>query len=296
MNRRSGVFSFWATCCLVVSLGTAGADTPDTDALLWRVSDGAHQMLLLGSIHVLRESDLPLPQPVLDAYANSDTLVMELDLAAAGAGELERKLQEFGAAAPLRTLDVVLGKDYPQVREQLLEAGINPAAVNGFDPWFLATVLLNMNLQQLGFRGELGVEAQLKAKAERDRRQMSGLESISEQLSAFEGLPAAAQNAMLIEALEEMEQLAEVTERTIGAWRQADTKVLREELLDSLGEQPDLYRALVAERNKRWIAPLLAMLESPPVELVVVGSLHLLGKDSVVQLLAQRGLELEPLW
>ncbi|MEM9383574.1 MAG: TraB/GumN family protein [Pseudomonadota bacterium] len=289
-----------ATSLLLSLSSFADTDTaasPPREALLWRVSDGEHHLLLLGSIHVLREQDLPLPAPVLDAYANTDTLVMELDVASAGAGTLERKLQEFGAAAPLRTLDVVFGEGYPQLRDQLLDAGIDPTAVNGFDPWFLATVLINLNLQQLGFRGDLGVEAQLSARATKDDRETAGLETISEQLAVFESLPGQTQRIMLSEALAELGQLRDVTERTISAWRRADTQVLREELLDSLSDQPQLYRALVVERNARWLAPILAMVESPPVELVVVGSLHLLGEDSVVQLLRQQSdVTLEPIW
>ncbi|MEO0421126.1 MAG: TraB/GumN family protein [Pseudomonadota bacterium] len=304
MNQRQSASITWlsvAGLCLTHMLGATALAEPETnparEALLWRVSDGEHHLLLLGSIHVLREKDMPLPPPVLDAYANSDTLVMEMDVASAPAGALERKLQEFGAAAPLRTLDVVFADGYPQLREQLLEAGIDPQAVNGFDPWFLATVLININLTQLGFRGNLGVEAQLSARATKDGRETAGLETISEQLSIFEGLATPTQRAMLSEALEELGQLRDITERTISAWRRADTQVLREELLDSLGDQPDLYRSLVADRNARWIPSLMAMLESPEVELVVVGSLHLLGEDSVVQLLRRKGgLTLEPLW
>ncbi|MEO0972219.1 MAG: TraB/GumN family protein, partial [Pseudomonadota bacterium] len=102
-------------CLALGAVGLAHAEpeaAPQTgaprEALLWRVSDGENALLLLGSIHVLRDQDLPLPTPVLEAYAQTEVLVMELDLTADPAGELQRKYQDFGAAAPLRPLDVAL--------------------------------------------------------------------------------------------------------------------------------------------------------------------------------------------
>ena len=51
------------------------------DPAAWRVTGrNGGEVTLLGSMHVLRASDYPLPPLVDQLYAQADTLVMELDL------------------------------------------------------------------------------------------------------------------------------------------------------------------------------------------------------------------------
>lgn len=277
----------------------AAAAPPRQEALLWKVHDEASggALYLLGSLHVLRPADLPLPAPVLDAYAASDVLVMELDLSAAAPGELERALQRYGQAAAGASLSTVAGDDWRGIARELRRLGIDPRAVEGFDPWFLATVILNQTLRELGFRADLGVEAQLLAQAQRDRRDTLGLETIPQQLAWFEGLSSQAQLAMLADTFAELDTLDEATARTIRAWRSGDTDVLRAELLAPMLEVPEIHQALVIRRNAAWTARIEELLATAPVELVVVGALHLLGENSLVDLLDGReDVTLRPVW
>ena len=52
---------------------------------------------------------------------------------------------------------------------------------------------------------------------------------------------------------------------------------------------PDLYRRLTIERNRAWVQQIDRMLESRDDYLVVVGAMHLVGPESVVDLLRRRG-------
>jgi uncharacterized protein YbaP (TraB family) len=58
---------------------------------------------------------------------------------------------------------------------------------------------------------------------------------------------------------------------------------------------PGLYRRINVARNDAWVERLDARLRSPGTEdtLVVVGALHLLGEDGVVEKLRARGYEVE---
>jgi uncharacterized protein YbaP (TraB family) len=60
-------------------------------------------------------------------------------------------------------------------------------------------------------------------------------------------------------------------------------------------EYPQLYRRINVERNAAWLPELAARLEAPGTDdtLVVVGALHLLGDDGVVEGLRERGYTVE---
>ena len=65
------------------------------------------------------------------------------------------------------------------------------------------------------------------------------------------------------------------------------------ELLDDFDDFPGLYDTLVLTRNRSWVPALERMLADGQRHLVVVGALHLVGDDSVIELSRARGHAVE---
>ena len=69
---------------LLASLLLAGAPAQGSEAghpvTMWRVAGDNNSVYLLGSIHMLREQDHPLPAVIDRAYEDADVVVMELDM------------------------------------------------------------------------------------------------------------------------------------------------------------------------------------------------------------------------
>ena len=63
---------------LVSSVAVAGDEAHPVT--LWRVAGETNSVYLLGSIHLLREQDLPLPTVIDEAYGDAEIIVMELDM------------------------------------------------------------------------------------------------------------------------------------------------------------------------------------------------------------------------
>ena len=77
----------------------------------------------------------------------------------------------------------------------------------------------------------------------------------------------------------------------LSAWRTGDTEKLATLLSSEFDKFPELYKPLTEDRNRAWMGKLVDLLDDDDDYLVVVGALHLVGRNSVVDLLRQRGYE-----
>jgi uncharacterized protein YbaP (TraB family) len=275
---------------LLTTLAAPGSETRDQH-VLWTVEGQRNTIYLLGSIHVLRPGDGGLPLAAERAYDDAEQLVMEIDLddAAADPSAMLATMQQAALLPDGKTLRGVLGADYESIRERAGQAGLDLAMLDRFAPWFVATLLLQMELARRGFAPELGIEARLASRAVDDGKPIQGLETAEQQFAVLGGLPLAEQKRFLLMTLEESTQLDAQVDELVGAWQAGDTDTLARMLSDEFDDFPELYRPLTEDRNRAWVEQLDDLLDDRDDYLVVVGALHLVGRNSVVDLLRLRG-------
>jgi len=276
---------------LIAAVASDRADAEDR-GVLWTVQGRENTVYLLGSVHVLRPGDAGLPRAALDAYADAEQLVMEIDLDDASTGDPLAIAQQMQASAALpagQSLQSVLGSDYAEVARRAGEAGLDLAMFDRFQPWFVATLLLQLELAKRGFDPALGIEQQLAGRAVADRKPIMGLETPAQQFAVLSGLSLTDQKRFLLMTLDESAQADVELEQLLAAWRKGDTSALAALLSDEFERFPQLYRPLTEDRNRAWVGQLVDLLDDRDDYLVVVGALHLVGRNSVVELLRQRG-------
>jgi uncharacterized protein YbaP (TraB family) len=266
------------------------------DPAAWRVAGkNGGEVVLLGSMHVLRPSDYPLP-PAVDALVDgADGIVMEIDLDDVDTAAQQRIVVE--AMLPQGTVlaDVLDADVYAQVEIEMRELGVDLKQLEHFEPWFLAITALDLGMRKLGFQPERGVEQYVLGRARAAGKEIVGLETLAFQIGLFDALPREQQQAMLEQTLAEIDEGAAVLGEMVTAWRAGELESLSAELLDEFAGFPGLYETLVTKRNTAWVPPLERMLTDGRRHLVVVGALHLVGPDSVIELLEQRGHDVERL-
>jgi uncharacterized protein YbaP (TraB family) len=80
------------------------------------------------------------------------------------------------------------------------------------------------------------------------------------------------------------------------AWRSGDMAALDElEAAPLRNEFPQIYRSLLLDRNDAWLPQIESLAQSQPVELLLVGALHLVGEDGLLAALAARGYSVRQL-
>lgn len=263
-----------------------------TKHCLWKVEGRTNAAYLFGSIHFLKKEFYPLAQPIEDAYKRSRVVVFEADLEEMQSPEAQLKMLQQGKYPEGQTLKQNVSKDtYAKLEAYLSESLGSAALFDGLKPWMVAVALLGMELQKLGFNPEQGVDKYFFDKAKQDQKQIVPLETIDFQLGLFAGLSKEEEDAMLKETLQEITSFKKILTEMTDAWKTGDTKKLDELILDAMRQFPQIHKKLLLDRNKEWSAKIEKLLAEGKNVFVVVGAAHLIGKDSVVDLLTKKGLK-----
>ena len=144
------------------------ADTPLHS--LWELHGKHNTVFLLGSIHVLRPGDYPLSPVVMQAYASSKALLMEINLADTDMEQLQAEMLTSAMLPEGKSLQEVLGpKRYARAESLARDVGVELATFDGFAPWFAAEAISQLQLLKLGFEPTAGVEMYFLERARSER-------------------------------------------------------------------------------------------------------------------------------
>lgn len=291
MTGRYPNRSLLAACCAFLSLAWLPAAAAAEGPAIWEFSGPSATVRLLGSVHVLREDDYPLPPRITRAVDEAQCLVFELDLDDLDPIETQTLMVSLGQLEEGKTLRDVMGPtDYRRAERLSTDLGIDLQLFAEVEPWLAALTIMNTQFLRLGFLPQLGLDQQLAAMAAADGKEILGLETLEFQLGLFAGLSDRMQSELLLQTLDEAGHLEEQMGNLVADWREGRSTALAEELGRSFADYPDLYKRLVTERNAAWIDRILDLSAGDRDCLVVVGALHLVGRNSVIDLLRKRGV------
>lgn len=279
----------WALLGWSLGASTAGADS--TLHCLWEIHGKHNTVYLLGSIHTLRASDYPLAPAVLEAYRGAKSLVMEIDPNELDSAELQSEMLASATLTDGKNLHDIMGTArYAHAEALAREVGLDLSTFDQFAPWFVAEAISQMQLMQLGFDPSSGVEMYFSGRARTDGKSIAGLETVHDQIALFEALSLDEQAEYLVASLEQARELPKEVDDMVHAWQRGDTAWFESEINSEWGHDPALYQSMLASRNRKWIPRIEALLNDDKNYLVIVGTGHLVGRDSVIDLLKKDGI------
>lgn len=275
---------------------TANAHEGNHPVSLWQVDGKQNHVYLLGSIHLLRETDHPLPSAIDDAYDNADVLFMELDLDDADPIADQMLSTELGLIQDDKTLSDLLGPElYAQAEVQAVALQIPLKLLATSELWYAAINIEIMMLMRIGFSPIYGVESHLLEMARKDNKEIFGFETMRQQLGFLDNLSAESQRKLFMQSLAEGAEIDGMMDSIIDAWHNGDVASLEENLLRDMQQYPELNQVIVVDRNHSWAERIETLLTHEIDYLIVVGTLHLVGAEGVPDLLAKRGYKVTQL-
>lgn len=296
MNRlRPQAISAVLLALLVLVTSTLAGAQEQTSVFEVRDADD-NVLYLAGTIHLLRQSDYPLPPQFGQAYSASDRLYFETDINALNDVSLQSTIMQQLTYQDGRTVrDVLNDEAYAALEEYVSQAGMPMAMLQNFKPGLLYSTLSVVEFQKLGFTPQ-GVDVFFNTRATGDGKTTGELESIQEQIDMLAAMGEGNESDFILYALEDFEQVGEQVETMVEQWRGGDMQAMQDLFVaDMKTEAPESYETMLVERNHNWIPVIEEALRDEGTAMVLVGVAHLPGEDGLLALLEARGYSVSPL-
>ncbi|WP_183647484.1 TraB/GumN family protein [Brucella daejeonensis] len=277
---------------------------PNHMGLIWKIEkEDIEPSYLFGTIHLTDPRVLKLPKEVGNAYRAANTVVIETtDILDPGVF-LRLKLEQPDLL--LFTDGSTLKSHIPEDRRKEIEAklaqqGIVLDAVAKMKPWVLTNLLTLPKCERERTNdGEKSLDERLARDAQAEGRNVRGLESAAEQLTAMNRMPLDFHIRNLIATVEYGDRIEDAMETMtalyldgeVGMIMPALRKIVPDDLSDA--DYSLFLKHLVIDRN-HVMADRAAPLIDRGSAFVAIGAMHLPGKEGVVELLRDKGYHITP--
>jgi hypothetical protein len=269
----------------------AAAVPASANPALWRISDDDTIVYLFGTVHVLPPALEWRTDKIDRALAESKAVYFETDLDPAP-DEILPILQKFGMYPPSERLsDKLSAEDRAAFEKAANDLGLPAFQLDTMKPWLAGITLAEAMITKAGYDATSGVERRLAPSAIDAGKQIRKLETVEQQLLAFADVPEKAQLRFLMDGVRQMDEEATVLDSMVQAWAAGDIARLEKIMIEEdFQEMPEIYDALLVKRNRNWAKQIdeLAAAEAGTF-FIAVGAAHLVGTDSVVEMLKPLG-------
>jgi len=273
---------------VALSAGTSLADNQKPD--LWKIEKDGKISYLFGSIHAGSQDMYPLSKTVMGAYDQTESLVVEVDVTAVDQAVMAQKFQQYGMNTSL-PIEQRLSPATLEIYKQSCQAKTMPCEhFTAFKPWALSTVLLISKMQQLGYTPELGIDKHFLTLAHKADKNIISLETMESQLKWLSGFNQIQAERMLVESLQVNKKHID---DLFNAWKSGDDKFLLGYYTkgSEFPEIKKMYELLLDQRNFKMVSNISQLIASNKSLFVVVGAMHMVGKNGIVNLLKKEGFK-----
>ena len=179
----AGIFAAALTCGLLAPaqqsqqpkpkqpLRTSNASESATKHSLWKIDGKKCCVYLLGSVHILKDDDYPLAEPIESAFTNSQLVAFETDIGAMENPATAMKILGKARLPEGETLKTQLSPEvYEQFKKHLKESGVPELMVETLRPAMAAMMLEVVELTKMGLNPEKGLDKHFYKLARKEKK------------------------------------------------------------------------------------------------------------------------------
>ena len=283
-------YFFTVAFLLVIHSVIAQADIEN--ALLWKVTKGDQEAYLYGTIHISCNAELD--SKVEEALFQSDELILEIDLS--DPSLQMRMMQQMMLPEQKDASDYLSDNEY-QLLKNYVDENVKTvpsfAMVKNMKPILLSSIITQ---SLLTCTNQAGYDQLLLQKAQQDDMSISGLETVDEQMSLLDNIPAQKVYEEIIESIKkDQKENKEMLDQMMKHYNNADLNALKQLFDESDSIINDFTDVALDERNKKWI-PTIKQQMSKNQAFIAFGAAHLIGDQGVIQLLRNDGYQVSPVY
>jgi uncharacterized protein YbaP (TraB family) len=263
---------------------------PGAGPALWAIRDADSTIYLFGTVHVLRPTTAWGSAKVDAAFAGADDIWFEISNPDDQAAIIPL-VQQHGISPDRPLSSLLTAEELTALGAAAAGAGLTAAQMDIFRPWLAGLTLSVAPLIKAGYDPQSGVEMILKARADAAGKPVHGFETIDKQVGILAGMSEADQLSFLRSTLEAYDDATAELDAMVNAWATGDVATLETVSVDEMREEsPAVYQALLVQRNTDWAGQIQTLLAGSGTAFIAVGAAHLVGDDSVQEILADRGV------
>ncbi|CCK75538.1 GumN family protein [Oleispira antarctica RB-8] len=261
---------------------------------VWQVSNGDNTIYLGGTFHMLMPQDYPLPKEFEQVYKKVNWLVFETDIAELDTPDFQKK---FLKAMSLPNGQILADQLSPQAYSGLIhyaaKNNIDTGRLQHFKPQMIALIVTLEELKKYGLTAQ-GVDSFMGDKASLDGKMVTKLESIDEQINYIATMSEGYESELILQTLEDIQVLSRDLTIMRDAWRSGNSHDLFETGISPMKKDyPQIYHSLLVERNNNWLPKIERLIKQPESKFILVGALHLIGEDGLLEQLKRRGYQVQ---
>ena len=274
---------------------------PKNEVAMWEVTskDTDAKLYLMGSIHAAKPDTFPLRKEITDAFEKSDYLAVEANI----------KEFEKDVSAQLETAQKCIYSDgskiydhiskdtYEKAKAFLLSEKQYAEVYDMYSPFMWSSLIENALVLKSDIAIDEGVDYTLIGLAEDAGKEVLEVESMDFQLDMSLGFPDELYDIMINETIDNADAYPQELNDLYSSWHSGDLEKFIEEFDEEpenlTDEQKQLYedynKQMLTDRNIGMANKAAQYLSENKNVFFVVGFMHMIGDDGIVELLKDKG-------
>jgi uncharacterized protein len=294
-------------------ISLADEQSKKQELLIWQVSSSKSNknVYLLGSYHIGKNCQLESPA-FNYSFNNAETIVFEIDYDLEA--NLNSKIQQL-------LINLIRQKGIPTSNEESLKGFLEPETYQLLEqkakerdislktfaklkPWVFLFRFFSSEISNSEDKAECGIDSMIREKAQSENKNIAGLETVEYQLEKYLERYITMDRASTIDALSSIaynenknftEDFSNGFSKLVDYINSGNADELEANITSFCKKELKFCESLLFERNRNWLPKIENFLIQKEDSLVVVGAGHLVGSQGLIELLKQKGYQVERL-
>jgi len=272
---------------------------PSQGPALWKLQDDDTTIYIFGTADLLPPDANWQSQNVQRAIAQSDRFLLETNESPETQAQLGPIIQQFGLYQDGRTLRSALSQEQiAEINAVTTQLGAPLAALDPLKPWLASIQIGALHGARQGYQTwTSGLASLLVTINSLDKPSQFIEPNRGTILKIFSEMPEDIQIKMLTTITRQVRDTPNLPERVSSLWLKGDLENLTP-LYHGEGRWagPQLYQTLLVDRNIAWSKKIEKIAaEEEGVIFVAIGTGHVLGADSLIKMIENRGFKISRL-
>ncbi len=266
----------------------------NTDSLFfWSCKKGESEVYLLGSIHAVKENFYPLDLKIDMASNKCDNLVLEVIPDSVKNDEMvQYMLYPIGTS-----LDKKLSKStYKKIVKQATKYGLDESYLKLMRVGYALLTMTGFELIDHNIKEKFGIDNMLYSKAKSANKTVFQLEEPVDQFRVITAMDKLS-DEYISYSIDQLDSTAIGIEKMMSAWKAGDDELIMQYALEDTEKFPevkDFHKVILYDRNSKMSDSLNEIITRKSGKyFVVVGAGHLIGRDSMVEILRKKGYDVQ---